>query len=242
MKSEDTRNLFLAIALSVLVMAAWQYFYAGPLYQREHQAQMEANQANPALAQPKRSRAALRQLRRRARRSPPTPAAALPARDQTPRDGQRRSLAASPRVIIDTPSVGGSINLKGGKIDDIILKDYHETVDPKSPNVRLFSPPGAPDAYWAETGFVSPAGAKTPGLDAVWTADRQTLTPAQPVTLTWDNGAGLVFKRVDRGRRQIHVHDHRFGRELRRRASDGAALRARAAPRQADRRRLFGAA
>ena len=48
MKSEDTRNLFLAIALSVLVMAAWQYFYAGPLYQREHQAQTEANQANPA--------------------------------------------------------------------------------------------------------------------------------------------------------------------------------------------------
>src|SRR5580692_1602853 len=55
MKSEDTRNLFLAIALSVLVMAAWQYFYAGPLYQREHQAQMEANQANtasPTEAQP----------------------------------------------------------------------------------------------------------------------------------------------------------------------------------------------
>ena len=55
MKSEDTRNLFLAIALSVLVMAAWQYFYAGPLYQREHQAQTEANQANtasPTEAQP----------------------------------------------------------------------------------------------------------------------------------------------------------------------------------------------
>ena len=55
MKSEDTRNLFLAIALSVLVMAAWQYFYAGPLSQREHQAQMEANQANtasPTEAQP----------------------------------------------------------------------------------------------------------------------------------------------------------------------------------------------
>ena len=63
-------------------------------------------------------------------------------------------------MIIDTPSVGGSIDLKGGKIDDIVLKDYHETVDPKSPNVRLFSPPGAPDAYWAETGFVSPSGSK----------------------------------------------------------------------------------
>ena len=195
MKSEDTRNLFLAIALSVLVMAAWQYFYAGPLYQREHQAQMEANQAaqannaSPTEAQPTGA----------ATSSPPgAPVAATPpgAPAATAPQTVTTALAASPRVVIDTPSVGGSIDLKGGKIDDIILKDYHETVDPKSPNVRLFSPPGAPDAYWAETGFVSPAGAKTPGLEAVWTADRPTLTPTQPVTLTWDNGAGLVFKRV----------------------------------------------
>jgi YidC/Oxa1 family membrane protein insertase len=99
-------------------------------------------------------------------------------------------------VTIDTPSIGGSIDLKGGKIDDVILKDYRETIDPKSPNIRLFSPPGAPNAYWAETGFVSSGGAKTPNLDTVWTPDRKTLTVEQPVTLTWDNGAGLVFKRV----------------------------------------------
>ena len=193
MKSEDTRNLFLAIALSVLVMAAWQYFYAGPLYQREHQAQMQANQANTAPsseAQPSGSPTAS---------LPGAPAAATPpgAPVTTTAETVSAALAANPRVIIDTPSIGGSIDLKGGRIDDIVLKDYHETVDPKSPNVRLFSPPGAPDAYWAETGFVSPGGvAKTPNLDTLWTADRQTLTPAQPVTLTWDNGAGLVFKRV----------------------------------------------
>jgi YidC/Oxa1 family membrane protein insertase len=192
MKSEDTRNLFLAIALSVLVMAAWQYFYAGPVYQREHQAQiqaqMQANSSPPASeAQPGATPAA-----------PGAPAVTtLPgARTPTEHETVGDALAASPRVIIDTPSIGGSINLKGGRVDDIILRDYHETVDPKSPNVRLFSPPGAPDAYWAETGFVSPAGAKTPGLDTVWTADGKTLTPSQPVTLTWDNGAGLVFKRV----------------------------------------------
>jgi YidC/Oxa1 family membrane protein insertase len=192
MKSEDTRNLFLAIALSVLVMAAWQYFYAGPVYQREHQAQiqaqMQANSSPPASeAQPGATPAA-----------PGAPAVTtLPgARTPTEHETVGDALAASPRVIIDTPSIGGSINLKGGRVDDIILRDYRETVDPKSPNVRLFSPPGAPDAYWAETGFVSPAGAKTPGLDTVWTTDGKTLTPSQPVTLTWDNGAGLVFKRV----------------------------------------------
>ena len=160
MKSEDTRNLFLAIALSVLVMAAWQYFYAGPLYQREHQAQMQANQASDRAA--KRGAAE----RAAATASPPgAPAAATPpgrAGRGEAAGTVSQALAASPRVIIDTPSVGGSINLKGGKIDDIVLKDYRETIDPKSPNVRLFSPPGAPDAYWAETGFVSPAGARRP--------------------------------------------------------------------------------
>ena len=189
MNSEDTRNLFLAIALSVLVMAAWQYFYAGPLYQREHQAQLQANNSvpkseaqSPAAPGAPRSRRPLCRPARPPQRRPP-----------------RRSVRfwrASPRVAIDTPSLGGSIDLKGGKIDDIVLKDYRETIDPKSPLIRLFSPPGAPDAYWAETGFVSAGGAKTPNLDTVWTADAKTLTSERPVTLTWDNGAGLVFKRV----------------------------------------------
>ena len=194
MNSQDTRNLFLAIALSVLVMAAWQYFYAGPLYQREHQAQTQAASTAPKPASTVSS----------------TPGAAAPA---APSSGSTASipgapaaaatqgtvaqvLGGSPRVTIDTPSLGGSIDLRGGRIDDLILKTYHETIDPKSANIRLFSPPGAPDAYWATTGFVSPAGAKTPTLDTLWSADETTLTPTKPVTLTWDNGAGLVFKRV----------------------------------------------
>ncbi|HEY5207447.1 MAG TPA: membrane protein insertase YidC [Roseiarcus sp.] len=202
MKSEDTRNLFLAIALSVLVMAAWQYFYAGPLYQRQHQAQTETSQANPASPTEAQPSAAATAPGAPAVATPPgapTRAAATPpgAPMREAPGTVAQVLAASPRVVIDTPSIGGSIDLKGGKIDDIILKDYRETIDPKSANIRLFSPPGAPDAYWAETGFVSPGGGvKAPGLDTVWTADGKTLTPARPVTLTWDNGAGLVFKRV----------------------------------------------
>ena len=181
-----------------------------------------------------------RRLRRPARRPPRTPPGA-PATTTRPRRSAQ-VLAASPRVMIDTPSIGGSIDLKGGKIDDIVLKDYHETVDPKSPNVRLFSPPGAPDAYWAETGFVSPAGAKTPSLDTVWTADRPDADPDAAGDADLGQWRGSRLQARHRGRRQIHVHDHGLGRELRRRAGDRAALRAHPAPRQADRRRLFGAA
>ena len=45
-----------------------------------------------------------------------------------------------------------------------------------------------------------------------------------------------------RGRRQVHVHDHRLGRQFQRRDRQAAALWPRPAPRDAPGRRLFGAA
>ncbi len=186
MNSEDTRNLFLAIALSVLVMAGWQYFFAGPMSQRQHPAQTQTQVTTPTQQQPL---------------SPREPGAPAPAGVGAPgavaTESVPQALAASPRVAIDTPSLGGSINLKGGKLDDLVLKDYHETISKESPLIRLFSPSGAPDAYWATAGFIGAApGVKTPTLDTVWSADEKTLTPEHPVTLTWNNGEGLVFKRV----------------------------------------------
>src|SRR5271166_3284353 len=191
MNTEDTRNLFLAIALSILVMVAWQYFYAGPLYKQQHPAPTQTQPMNGASKPSEPTQEAS---------SPPQTAAPAPissAPGAPPVETVAQALAASPRVMIDTPSLGGSIDLKGGKLDDLVLKDYHETIDKKSPLIRLFSPSGAPDAYWAETGFVSAGGAvKTPNRETVWTADAKVLTPSQPVTLTWDNGEGLTFKRV----------------------------------------------
>ena len=188
MNSEDTRNLFLAIALSVLVMAAWQYFYAGPLYQREHQGQMQATNAVPKPAEAAAQSGSAPQTAQAPGGSTASGAPSAGTVSQV--------LEATPRVTIDTPSVGGSINLRGGQFDDLVLKDYHETIDKKSPLIRLFSPSGAPDAYWAETGFVGATAGKTPNRETLWTADSKTLTPTQPVTLTWDNGDGLLFKRV----------------------------------------------
>ena len=190
MNNEDTRNLFLAIALSVLVMAAWQYFYAGPLSQKQHQqAQTQATQQQAQKTEAAASSAATGDA-----------GAASPAGGLAPgvvaTQTIPQALADSPRIAIDTPSVAGSINLKGGRLDDLVLKDYRETISKQSPLIRLLSPSGAPDAYWATTGYVSAGGAKTPTLDTLWTADGKTLTPEQPVTLTWDNGEGLVFKRV----------------------------------------------
>ncbi len=78
-----------------------------------------------------------------------------------------------------------------------MLKAYHETIDPHSPNIELLSPAGSPHPYYAEMGFVAKPGESPilPGPDTLWQADQDTLTAATPVTLTYDNGHGLIFRR-----------------------------------------------
>lgn len=105
-------------------------------------------------------------------------------------------LADSPRVAIRTDAVTGSINLKGARIDDLSLLRHRVTIDRNSPPVRLLSPAGARDANFAGSGWTGD-GVTLPGPDTLWTADRQVLTPATPVTLRWDNGQGQTFaKRI----------------------------------------------
>src|SRR5262249_7109092 len=109
------------------------------------------------------------------------------------------ALASSPRVAIDSPGIKGSINLKGGRIDDVVLKKYRETVDASSPNVVLLSPADSPHPYYAEHGWVAEMGKDTtvPGPDTVWkTESKSPLTVSTPVTLSYDNGKGLIFTRT----------------------------------------------
>jgi YidC/Oxa1 family membrane protein insertase len=106
-------------------------------------------------------------------------------------------LAATPRVKITTPSLSGSINLIGARLDDLTLTKYHETVDPTSPAIELLSPDGSEHPYFVDFGWVAAPGSdiKLPDKDTRWTASAGELTPQQPVDLTWDNGQGLRFRR-----------------------------------------------
>ncbi|MBK3421345.1 membrane protein insertase YidC, partial [Methylobacterium ajmalii] len=106
------------------------------------------------------------------------------------------ALARSPRVRIDTPALAGSVALKGGRIDDVLLKNYHETVDNSSPRIELLSPTGSANPYYAEFGWVGQNAGQLPGGDTLWTAEGDALTPEKPLVLTWDNGAGLTFRRT----------------------------------------------
>jgi YidC/Oxa1 family membrane protein insertase len=189
---EDNRNLLLAIVLSVAVLLGWNYFYGVPQADKQRQAALNAQQqVNPA-----------------APNQPPSPSQAggpsAPVPGTVPTQSpavatvetREAALARSPRVAIDTPSIAGSINLKGGRIDDVSLKNYRETVDRRSPNIVLFSPAGSQNPYYADFGWVGGQPGALPGPETVWTSDNPVLTPGRPVTLTFDNGQGLVFRRI----------------------------------------------
>ncbi|MFO1153958.1 MAG: membrane protein insertase YidC [Rhodospirillales bacterium] len=197
----DNKNLLLAIVISLAIILGFQaasnYFFPKP--QRPASAPAEQAQTpQPAPAVPGQTVV------------PPgggvagTPTPATPMPGVVPAAAQRGDLLGkSPRLRIDTPRVHGSIALKGGRLDDVTLPSYRETLDPNSPEIVLFSPPGAADPYFVETGWVAVGtGVAVPGPETLWSADRDVLTPENPVTLSWDNGAGVVFTR------KIAIDDH----------------------------------
>jgi YidC/Oxa1 family membrane protein insertase len=107
-------------------------------------------------------------------------------------------LADDDRVTISTPKLKGSIRLKGARFDDLILTAYKDSLEADAQDVVLLAPQHSDDPYYVEYGWVSttePSSA-LPTANSVWKADRISLTPQTPVTLTWDNGQGLVFART----------------------------------------------
>ena len=120
------------------------------------------------------------------------PAADTPARDPRPR---RRARARRRGCAIETPRLAGSINLKGARIDDLVLTDHRETVARNSPPVRLFSPGRhRPTPISRSFGWTGEQGAACPAPTPSGRPSGARLTPATPVTLSWNNGQGQIFQ------------------------------------------------
>ena len=192
--NQETKNVIIASILSMIVVLVWDKFYAAPRFeqQRQIQAEMQARQAQNAQA-PGQQTGNSQPAQPHGTRSNAPVVEAPPVITKS----REEALAESPRIEINTPAIYGSIALKGARIDDVSFKDYRETVDPKSPNIVLLSPLGSPYPYYAEWGYIPDPGASLPlpGPDTLWQADRDTLSEKSPVTLTFDNGQGLVFRR-----------------------------------------------
>ncbi len=131
---------------------------------------------------------------------PPTAPLAAPTAETTPPSAPPlaagdAAAASGPRLAIAAPRLAGSLGLRGARLDDLVLRDYRETVAPNSPLVRLLSRPATGAPYYVQFGWSAPAGTTLPLPDSatLWSPSAPALTPATPVTLTWDNGAGLRF-------------------------------------------------
>ncbi|MPY71111.1 MAG: membrane protein insertase YidC [Alphaproteobacteria bacterium] len=207
----ESRNLLIAVVASVGILLSWQFLYEQPRVEQEMAARQAQQQtagqqaptgqppsvpAVPGTSVPATPGAG----------APPAPdAAGVQAPGAPPVIGapgaagpdRKVVLGRDTRIRIESPRVHGSVRIKGGQIDDLTLIDYHQTPDPKTPEITLLSPNGAALPYYAQFGWVS-GGNEVPVPDAEtpWKASGTTLAPERPVVLSWDNGQGLVFERT----------------------------------------------
>jgi YidC/Oxa1 family membrane protein insertase len=200
---DNQKNTILAVVLSGLVLLAWQYFVATPQLEKQRQiAQEQAEKRIPNTTAPAAPGAAppAQQQAPNVPQAPGQPNVQAPATSAPPQPLSRDSIiAAGPRVRISTPTLSGSISLKGGRVDDLSLLKYRETVDPNSPAIVLLSPSGSKEPFYAEFGWVGSPGAavKLPGQDTEWKQEGSgALGLGQPVKLVYDNGQGLEFRRT----------------------------------------------
>ena len=168
----EHRNMILAIVLSALVLFGWSFLSERYFPTANPPSTKSVNGKQVPLPKPLAD-----------------PAADTPAAIR----GRKIVLAETKRLPIATPSLQGSINLRGARIDDLLLLKHREGLAKNSPPIQLFSPSGAHDAYFANFGWTG-EGVLLPGTDTMWTASGTRLAPGQPVTLSWNNGRGQIFQ------------------------------------------------
>ena len=180
---DQNKNLILATALSFLVILVWfVLFPPQPPVDPVQQAGGPVDEVTGGLTPPA--------------SGVDTPSAAATAPASETREG---ALSATERVEIRTPRLSGSISLAGGRIDDLQLTDYRTSIEDDADIVTLLTPAGAADAYYALHGWVGLNGLpadQVPGPTTPWQVEGgETLTTDTPVTLVWDNGNGLIFRK-----------------------------------------------
>jgi len=180
---DQNKNLILATALSFLVILVWFVVFPPPEPELPLEAQGTGELTPGATTG-----------------SLPSVTTEAPATVATETETREAALETAPRVEIETDRLSGSISLLGGRIDDLSLKDYRETQEEDAEIVTMLSPVGSAGAYYALYGWAAGAGVDptaVPGPNTEWTqTGGSVLSTGAPITLTWDNGAGLVFTRI----------------------------------------------
>ena len=101
------------------------------------------------------------------------------------------------RVNFDNSKIKGSINLNGGLIDDLILEEFRETLDPTSDLIEFLNPLGSDNAYYLDTGWVSSDSTiELPDSTSIWSADKNSIGINDPVKLTWTSDQNITFEKI----------------------------------------------
>ena len=178
---DQNKNLIIATALSFVVILVWFVLFPPP--------EPDAALDGPVVSETAGAEDTLA-----------TPTADIPATTTTASTQTEPSaIETAPRVAIETLRVNGSLSLLGGRIDELSLVDYKTSLRDDAQVVEILFPANEVGAQYALHGWAAAVGVDptaVPGPNTLWTlATGETLTVDTPITLTWDNGAGLLFSK-----------------------------------------------
>ena len=179
----ESRNLILAIILSVGVLFIWSFFFEAP-EQEMLNGEIESGDVSEVNSN-ELDMEAIDEIER---------SLGVTENDNI---GLDEALSADKRVKIETNSIVGSINLKGLRIDDIVLKKYNETQEEFSEKIRVLQPIDTYDGYEVTFGWIKnqDANFETPNAESIWKVSNNnaTLTSNNEVEFEWSNTTGQTF-------------------------------------------------
>ena len=173
---DQNKNLILASVLSFIVIITWFILFPPPepVPSDIESAQQQSEESNLA---------------------PNADTAKTPLIET----GETEIAVEAERIQIENELLTGAISTQGGRIDQLSLKKYRNTISEDSDIVTLLSPVGKPEAYYAAFGWAPAVGIKpdqVPDPNTIWTVvGNNILTPSSPISLMWDNGNGVKFMR-----------------------------------------------
>jgi len=168
----ETRNLVAAISLSMAVLIGYQLLFVDPKKDQVIQENVVNNLSDNSNIP-------------------------IPSNDNsltvTSENDKTEKIKNVPRVLLNSNETSGSISLKGARIDDITLTQYRETLDADSSLINLLLKSNEKNPYFIEHGWSSPDGLKVPNGKTLWKSSKNLLSPDTSITLSWDNGEGIIF-------------------------------------------------
>jgi len=174
----ENKNVLLAVILSTAILIGWSFYFENPEEAQRKRAEIQGKtETQTSIQKPE----------------APQPSKANPAKSIS----RNEALKESDRVLIENKNLSGSISLRGALIDDIILKNYRETLDPNSKPIVLLSPKKYEQGYFVESGWATTkSDIKVPDNNSLWQIkEGKKLTPNSPITLEWNSREGLIFSK-----------------------------------------------